>query len=168
MFGTGAILRKEGISMTLRTWDPVRQLEALRRDIERAFEDNETWKRPFSRYAFLPALGARNYPLLNVSEDSEHVYVEAMAPGLNPEALEISVLQGQLRIAGEKPGITPEVKPEAYHRNERSAGRFVRTVNLPTDVDGDRVTAQYKNGLLLVTLPKAEAAKPKQIRVDVS
>ena len=154
--------------MTLRTWDPFRELEALRRDVERAFDDYGTWKRPFSRYSFLPALGARHYPLVNLAEDTDCVYVEAMAPGLNPDALEISVHQGQLRIAGEKPGITPEVEAASYHRNERSAGKFVRTLSLPAEVDAEKVSAQYKNGLLLITLPKAEAAKPKQITVDVA
>jgi HSP20 family protein len=140
----------------------------LRREVERAFDDYGMWRRPFSRFSFLPALGARSYPLVNVGEDKDHVYVEAMAPGLDPDSLEISVQQGQLRIAGEKPAITPEVKAEAYHRNERSAGRFVRTMTLPTDVDADNVKAQYKNGLLLLTLPKAEEAKPKQISVEVA
>lgn len=153
--------------MALRTWEPFREMEALRREVERAFDDYGTWRRPFSRYSFLPALGARNYPLMNIGEDKDNVYVEGLAPGLNPESLEISVQQGQLRVAGEKSGITPEVKAEAYHRNERGAGRFVRTVKLPTDVNADKVKAQYKNGLLLITLPKAEEAKPKQIKVEV-
>ena len=154
--------------MALRTWDPFRELDTLRREVERAFDDYGTWRRPFSRWSFLPALGARSYPLMNVGEDKDNVYVEALAPGLNPDSLEISVQQGQLRIAGEKPSITPEVKAEAYHRSERSAGRFVRTIQLPTDVDADKVKAQYKNGLLLITLPKAEEAKPKQISIEVA
>ena len=154
--------------MTLRTWDPFGQLDALRHEIERAFDDYGTWRRPFSRFSFLPALGARSYPLANVGEDADNVYVEALAPGLAPDSLEISVHQGQLRIAGEKPAINPDVKAEAYHRSERSAGRFVRTMTLPAEVDADKVKAQYKNGLLLITLPKAEAAKPKQITVEVA
>ncbi len=154
--------------MALRTWDPFRELDTLRREVERAFDEHDTWRRPFSRFSFVPALGPRNYPLMNVGEDKDNVYVEAMAPGLEPDSLEISVQQGQLRIAGEKPSITPEVKAESYHRNERSAGRFVRTMALPTDVDAGRVKAQYKNGLLLVTFPKTEEAKPKQIRVEIA
>jgi HSP20 family protein len=142
-------------------------LEGLRREIERAFDDYGTWRRPFSRFSFLPGLGARTYPLINLGEDTDNVYIEALAPGLDADSVEISVQQGQIRIAGEKPAITPEVKPEAYHRNERNAGRFVRTMELPTTVDADKVQAQYKNGLLLITLPKVEEAKPKQISVEV-
>ena len=71
-------------------------------------------------------------------------------------------------IAGEKAAINPDIKPEAYHRSERGAGRFTRVIPLPADVDGDKVTAEYKNGLLLLTLPKRAEAKPKQIEVKVS
>jgi len=154
--------------MRSRTWDPFRELDALRREVERALDDVGTWRRPFSRFSFLPALSARSYPLLNVGEDKDSVYVEGLAPGLEPDSLEISVHGDQLRIAGEKPSISPEVKPEAFHRNERSAGKFVRTITLPAAVAADKVTATYKNGLLLVTLPKAEEAKPKQISVQVA
>lgn len=150
-----------------RTWDPIRELEALRRQVERAFEDFGTWRRPFTRFAFLPGMSARTYPLMNVAEDKDNVYVEALAPGLNPDTLELSVLGDTLRVAGEKPPITEDVKPEAFHRNERSAGRFVRTLTLPVAVNNDKVSAEYKNGLLLLTLPKAEEAKPKQISVKV-
>ena len=153
--------------MALRTWDPFRELDALRRQVERAFDDYGTWAWPFSRTSFLPGMSARNYPLINVSEDQDNVYVEALAPGLDPESLEISVLRDSLRIAGEKSSISPDVKREAFHRNERSAGKFVRTVTVPTLVNGDKVTAKYSNGLLLITLPKVEEAKPKQIKVSV-
>ena len=153
--------------MTHRTWDPFSELDALRREVDQAFEGYGTWRKPFSRYSFVPALGARSYPLMNVGEDKDNVYVEALAPGLDTESLDISAQGGQLRIAGEKKSISPDVKAEAYHRNERSAGRFVRTMTLPADVNVGAVKAQYKNGLLLITLPKAEEAKPKQISVEI-
>lgn len=147
-----------------------RDMDALRREVERAFEQftgDGGWRRPFSRTAFLPGLGARSYPLMNVSADEDHIYVEALAPGVDPDSLEIAVVQDTLRIAGEKKPLSESVKAEAFHRNERSAGKFVRTLGLGTAVDADKVTAEYKNGLLQITLPKAEAAKPKQISVQV-
>ncbi|MGE5820412.1 MAG: Hsp20/alpha crystallin family protein, partial [Deltaproteobacteria bacterium] len=61
-----------------------------------------------------------------------------------------------------------EIKPEAVHRNERASGKFVRTIDLPVEVDEGRIQAEYKNGLLVVTLPKAEKARPKQINVKVA
>jgi HSP20 family protein len=158
--------------MPFRMWDPFRgfdrDFEALRREIESVFENAMEGKRPFARFAFLPGAAARAYPLMNVAEDSDNVYVEALAPGLNPDTLEVSVLDNTLRVAGEKPPISEDVKPEAFHRSERSAGRFVRTMALPVGVDAGKVQAEYKNGLLLLTLPKAEEAKPKKIAVSVS
>ena len=154
--------------MTLRTWNPFQELEALRREVERAFDDYDIWRWPTSRMSFLPWMSERTYPPLNVSEDKDNVYVEAMAPGLDPESIEVSVLEGTLRIAGQKAALNPDIKPDAFHRNERGSGRFVRTLTLPTEVDRDKVTAQYKNGLLLLTLPKHERAKPKQISVSVN
>ena len=153
--------------MTLATWNPFVELDALRREIDRVFGEFGDGNRPYSRTAFLPGMSARSYPLLNVSEDKDHVYVEALAPGLDPEKLEISVLRDTLRIAGEKSPISGDIKPEAFHRNERSAGKFVRSLTLPTIVNGDKVSAEYKDGLLRITLPKAEEAKPKQISVSI-
>ena len=153
------------------TWNFFNELDALRREVERAFEQHggaERRPRPFSPMSFLPGLSARAYPLLNVSEDADNVYVEALAPGVAPESLDITVQQDILRIAGEKQPISEDVKLEAFHRNERGAGQFVRTVRLNTAVEADKVAADYANALLLVTLPKAVEAKPKQITVKVA
>lgn len=155
--------------MAFATWDPFREMEQLRREINRVFEDvgGRRWEFPFTRFSFLPGRAARAYPLINVSEDEENVYVEALAPGVNPDSLKVSVVRGQLTIAGEKPAGGENLKLEAYHRNERAAGRFVRTFALPYPVDEGRVKAEYRNGLLSIELPKAEAAKPKQISVKM-
>ncbi|MFO7973307.1 MAG: Hsp20/alpha crystallin family protein [Candidatus Hydrogenedentota bacterium] len=150
------------------TWDPFQELEALRQQLEQVFEDYRGGRRPFSRTAFLPGQAARSYPLLNLNEDTENVYLEALAPGLDPESLDVTVRDDVLRVAGEKPSVNPDIKAEAFHRNERSAGRFVRTLSLPASVDAAKVKAKYANGLLTITLPKAEEAKPKQIEVAVS
>jgi len=94
------------------------------------------------------------------------VVEEALAPGVDPKSLELSVVQGSLTIKGEKPGLA-QVSAEAYHRNERAAGRFLRTIELPAEVEADKVRADYRNGLLLITLPKVEAARPRQIPLTV-
>ena len=148
-------------------WDSLSGLESLRRELDRAF--GNAWPDRVPRawqVAFLPGRGARQYPLVNVSEDDGNVYVEALAPGVDPKSLELSVLQGSLTIKGEKPGLA-QVAAEAYHRNERAAGRFIRTIELPTEVEADTVRADYRNGLLLITLPKAAAARPRQVPVTV-
>jgi HSP20 family protein len=143
----------------------------LRHDIDRAFEQ-VGWRngrrngRTFPT-AFLPGHAARAYPLVNVSEDANALYVTALAPGLDPAAIELSVQDNRLTMAGEKPRVAADIQPEAFHRSERAAGKFVRTVTLPIDVEYEKVQADYKSGLLVVTLPKAEKAKPKQIAVSV-
>ena len=152
----------------MAVWDPFAEMETLRREIDRTL--GEFWfdRGPRAwRGAFLPGRAARQYPLVNLSEDKERLYVEALAPGVHPKTLDLSVVQGTLTIKGEKLGMA-QVSADAYHRNERAAGRFTRTIELPVEVDAAKVHADYRNGLLLVTLPKSEAAKPKQIPVSVA
>jgi HSP20 family protein len=148
-------------------WNPWSGMEALRREIDRAFDNVSFGTEPFSRTAFLPGRGARRYPLINLHEDKDALYVEALAPGVDPASLDLSVLRNTLTISGEKKRLAGDIKPEAFHRSERSTGRFVRTVDLPVEVDANRVQADYRNGLLVITLPKAERARPKQINVQV-
>ena len=84
-----------------------------------------------------------------------------------PIPCNVSVVGNTLSIAGEKRRVAGDVKPEAFHRSERATGKFVRHIELPVEVDENKVQADYKHGLLTVTLPKAEKAKPKQIAVQV-
>ena len=151
------------------TWNPLDVMDALHRDIERAFGNNAgVANEPFSRVAFLPGRAARRYPMINLYEDRDHVYVEALAPGVEVESLALAVIRNVLSISGEKRRTPANIPPEAFHRNERAAGTFVRTVDLPVEVDADQVTAEYRHGLLMVTLAKAAAAKPKQIPVTTT
>jgi HSP20 family protein len=154
----------------MRMYDPFRELDALRREIDRALNNYPPGREGSSahgRTAFLPGRSARAYPLVNLAEDADNVYIEALAPGVNPDTINLTVVRNTLTISGEKPA-PQDSSPEAFHRNERAAGRFVRNLDLPVEVNADNVQAQYTNGLLNITLPKAEVAKPKQIRVNVS
>ena len=76
-------------------------------------------------------------------------------------------MRNRLTLSGEKTRIQGDVKPEAFHRSERSSGKFVRTFDLPVEVDEGKIQAEYKNGLLVITLPKPEKAKPRQVNVKV-
>jgi HSP20 family protein len=147
--------------------NPWRELSTLQREINRAF-DGFGFREPFFRSAFLPGREARRHPLINLYEDKETVYVEALAPGVDPTSMELSVTGKTLTIAGEKRRVPETIKAEAYHRSERSTGRFVRSIELPVEVAEDQVQADYRNGLLVVTLPKSERVKPKQITVKVA
>lgn len=143
-------------------------MESLRRDINRAFHNAGSSNEPLFRTAFLPGQAARRYPLINLSEDRDQLYVEALAPGVDPETINLAVIRNSLTISGEKRRHPEAIKPEAFHRSERAAGKFVRTLELPVKVDADQVMAEYKHGILRVTLPKAASAKPKQISVSVT
>ena len=106
--------------------------------------------------------------MINLLEDKDNLYVEALTPGVDPQSLNVTVMQNRLTVSGEKSGIDADIKPEAFHRNERASGKFVRTFDLPVEVNEGGIQAEYKNGLLSIALPKAEKAKPRQINVRVA
>ena len=155
--------------MSLMSFDLFEDMARMRREIDRLLGDDRlsSWTFPFSRISFLPGRASRAYPLLNISEDSDNIYVDALAPGLEPEALNVSVSGDQLVISGEKTSLPKSIESEHIHRSERSAGQFVRSLSLSTPVESDKVHATYINGVLKMVLPKTEAAKPKQIQVKV-
>ena len=103
-------------------------------------------------------------PATNVWEDETAFYVEADLPGVTPEKLDITVKEGtRLTISGERKQIDP---PNAvWHRQERFSGQFSREMTLPAPVDADKVEAKSENGVLKLTLPKSEAARPRRISV---
>lgn len=153
----------------MATWDPFDRLQALQREIDQAFERASPRFQPAFRAAFLPGRAAREYPLVNLYEEPGSVHVEALAPGADPASFNITMLGTTLTISGEKPRAPESVKPEAFHREERAAGRFTRSIEIPFDVqEGEGLSGQYRNGLLLVTLPKSEKAKPREIKVQVA
>lgn len=105
-------------------------------------------------------------PAVDVAQDKDNVYVAIELPGMKREEIDLSLHEGVLTITGERKQEKKEGEGETF-REERYYGRFHRSVTLPTEVDGDKVKASYRDGVLEVELPKAEAAKPKQIDVKV-
>ena len=154
------------------TWslDFISDMERMRREMDRFLDEfgTSSWTFPFSRTSFLPGRTARGYPLLNIGEDDDNIYIDALAPGVDPKTLDISIIQNQLVIAGEKTALLSSVEADAIHRNERSEGQFSRSTTLPFEVDSEKVEASYQDGMLRITLPKAEVAKPKQIQISVT
>lgn len=103
-------------------------------------------------------------PALNVWEDENALFVEADLPGLDPAKIDVTVTEGnQLTVQGER--AAPEIAGAVWVRQERPAGRFTRAVTLPALVDADKVEATYTDGVLRLTLPKHEAAKPRKVQV---
>jgi HSP20 family protein len=124
---------------------------------------NSLFQESFVRPVGAMAAGLLNLPLDVVENDNEFV-VKASLPGLTPEDVQITVHGNTLSIRGEsKP--EEEKKGETWHLRERRHGSFQRTVNLAAAVNADKATARYDHGVLTLTLPKVEEAKPKQIKV---
>ena len=105
-------------------------------------------------------------PALDLYQSTDNIVATVELPGMRKEDIEISLQDGMLTIAGERKSETPE--GEKAERTESYVGKFRRSVSLPTQVDANKVTANYRDGILTITLPKAEEAKPKQIKVDVA
>jgi HSP20 family protein len=106
-------------------------------------------------------------PPLDVFQDKDHVFVKCELPGMKKEDIKISLHENTLTISGERKQ-EREVKEGEAFRSERFFGRFHRSITLPVTVEANHVKAQYKDGILAVSLAKAEEAKPKQIEVQVS
>jgi HSP20 family protein len=147
--------------VSVRELSPLDGLLQLQAGLERLFRNPSV--APSFSFA-----GSNVYPLLNVFTDRDGGFVvRAEIAGVKPEDVELTVERGRLTIAGERPGEAP-AGDGSYHRRERSHGKFSRTIQLPDDLDPTAATAEYRNGLLTVRLPKRAEAKPRQIRIATS
>ena len=145
----------------LSYWNPFRQLSSLREEIDRLFESPVT-ALPSGIQPFLSGW----IPAVDMLEDRDNVVVKAELPGMRKEHINVSLHEGVLTLSGERKQEEKYEGAETY-RSERFLGRFQRTLTLPAAVNSDQVTATYKDGILTVTLPKTEEAKPKHIEVNV-
>ena len=134
-------------------------LTTLQKEIDRLFE--RFWE---PRWDEFPALAGEWTPSLDLSETKDALVVKAEIPGIDPKEIEVSLQDQVLTIKGEKRQ-EKEEKDEHYFRMERSYGGFVRSIRLPVPVDGSKVSATFKNGLLTVKLPKTPAARGTTIPV---
>ncbi|MFP3869055.1 MAG: Hsp20/alpha crystallin family protein [Desulfobacteraceae bacterium] len=141
-------------------YEPFRELEQFRRQMDRLWEDT-FGREPVLRWR------AGVYPLLNISEDKDHLYVRAELPGVNPEDIEITLENNNLILRGERK-VPEEQKGVDYHRREREVGSFRRVIRLPAPVDATKVEAACRDGVLTITLNKPEETKPKKITVKSS
>ncbi len=138
-----------------------RELDRLRDEMDRLWEDF------FGGGRFFSPRERMLQPGLDVSETKDKVLVNVEIPGVDASDINISVSGDVLTVKGEKKQ-TKEEKDEHYHVVERTYGSFSRSVTLPAAVDTDKIEATYKKGILKVTLPKKEEAKPKEIKVKVT
>ncbi|MGO9619836.1 MAG: Hsp20/alpha crystallin family protein [Desulfobaccales bacterium] len=148
------IFREPGL-----TQDPLRELEQLQRRMDRLFQGD------FSPEGSPWQVGV--YPLVNLSEDRDHIYVRAELPGVRAEDLEITIQDLSLILRGERK-IASEEKQVNYQRRERESGFFRRVLALSSRVQLDKVEATCKDGVLTIKLAKAEEVKPRKIKVKVA
>jgi len=128
--------------------DPFADLHRLNREMGRLFD------------------GSSTYPALDIWGNENEVRMVADLPGIDPAKIQLTVNEGVLTLEGERPQQAVEEKDVVY-RNERLGGSFRRSVQLPFEVEQDHIQARYENGTLMVTLPKAEKAKPRQITIAI-
>ena len=122
---------------------------------------------PVFDWKFGEATTAAWLPLVDIVEEPEFIRLVAELPGVKPEEVKIFVEGNLLTIKGMKEQVAEE-KAEKIHRYERTYGAFERTFTLPATVQAEKIKAGYENGVLTITLPKAEAAKPHLIKVDIT
>lgn len=138
-----------------RRWDPFRDLQ---REVGRLFESLE----PLHNLRL-----TRQFPPINLYDAGDRYVLSAQLPGISLDDLDLSITGETLTMRGERK--RPEgVSDESYRRQERQYGRWTRTLSLPDRVDSLQVTATLSHGLLTITLPKAESAKPRQISVKTA
>jgi HSP20 family protein len=145
-----------------------KEIDSMRREMESIFNE---WSARTSRWSPMSQLlngTGGYYPSLQMCDDDEAVFVEAVIPGVDPESLDLSVERNILTLSGEKPQRFGEDEPKAFHRKERFAGKFTRRMRLPAEVDAEQVRAEYANGVLKVKLPKAAKAKARQISIEAA
>ncbi len=145
----------------LTGWPSFGRLTDLRDEIDRLFDP------PLTEMARGSRLFSGWTPALDLYEEKDNLVVKVELPGMKREDIDVSLHEGSLSISGERKSEEKHQDADVY-RTERFFGRFQRTVTLPTPVAADKVKAQYKDGILTITLPKTEEAKPKRIDVNVN
>jgi HSP20 family protein len=153
--------------MAIVRWEPFRDLVSLQERMNRLFDESfrgATTRGPSDEDW---ALGGSWAPAVDILEHEGNIVLKAELPGVEPKDVDIRVENNVLSLRGERKFDT-EVKKESYHRVERAYGAFSRSFTLPTTVDTEHIQAEFKDGVLRVTLPKREEAKPKQISISVA
>lgn len=145
--------------MAVVRWDPFRDLNVLQDRMNRLFEDagrNYRGDEPAATTSWSPAV--------DIFETESEIVVKAELPGMERKDITLNLEKNVLTLRGER-RFQKETKEENYHRIERSYGGFSRSFSIPATVDEERISAEYKDGVLKIVLPKKEQAKPKQIRI---
>jgi HSP20 family protein len=141
-------------------WDPFSELEKFHEEFNRAFDFSP------ARWGRMNLLDSELSPAVDIYDSKDAVLVRANIPGMKKDEIEVSIEQGTLLIKGEKKG-EEKFEDKKTVREERFYGSFTRAISLPQGIDHEKVKATYENGVLELSFPKKEEAKPKQIKVQV-
>jgi HSP20 family protein len=150
--------------MALVRWRPFRDLVSIQDEMNRLF--NDFFGRVPSRFEGDWSASEWN-PSVDISETKDEIVVKAEVPGMKKDDIKITLQDNVLTMRGERKQ-EKEEKETNFYRMERSYGSFTRSFNLPTMVQADKIKASYKDGILNITLPKAEEIKPKQIPIEIN
>jgi HSP20 family protein len=143
--------------VNLVRWEPFREMMSLRQAMDRLFEDS------FVRFPHLSGDGVREFPI-DVYQTKKDLVVKAALPGVKPEEVDITITDDAVTIKGEH-AEEQETKEDDYLYRERYYGAFSRSVAIPVKVKGEKAEATFEEGVLTLTLPKAEEIKPRQIKI---
>ncbi len=145
----------------LSRWEPFRDMVTLQDRMNRLFNDQ------LANFGGEESLGSGSFvPAVDVYEDEQGIRLNIEVPGIDEKDIDLRLENNTLSVRGER-RFEKETKEENFRRVERRYGQFVRSFTLPNTVDGDNVKASYDKGVLTIALPKKEAAKPKQIKINV-
>jgi HSP20 family protein len=145
----------------MRQWAPFRDIEQFQQEMNRLFD----WT--FGRHGSDDLWEGSWSPAVDVVQDSDRFHVRVDLPGMKREEIGITLNGDTLTITGEKKREN-EVKEDSYFRAERYYGKFSRSLTLPSSVDANKIEATYKDGVLDITIPRSEEAKPKQIKIQTA
>lgn len=147
--------------MSLMRWEPMTEIRRLQEDMDRLLE---SFMKPFSTFTW-PVTEVAGPPV-DVYEKDGNVVVKAELPGLKKEDIEITATEDSISLRGEFKR-EEEVKKEGFYRRERREGKFYRTIPMPAPIKPDQVKASFKDGILEITAPEVEEAKPKERKVPI-
>jgi len=150
--------------MAIVRWEPFRELLSTQDRFNQLF--NQTFSQVFGPEGKELTKGSWA-PAVDIYETGNNLFIKAELPGIDPKDVDVRVENGTLSISGERK-IEKDVNEGNYHRVERSYGSFVRSFNLPPTISTDNVQAEYKDGILTLTMAKREEAKPKSIKIQVA
>lgn len=152
--------------MSIVKWSPIKELEEMRKDMDRLFEEFFSPITRRRRGWLKPEMGVI-VPNIEMYDRKNEIVVKAELPGVNKEDIDLTITKDSLTLKGETKK-EEEVKEEDYYAAEISYGSFTRTIALPVEIDSEKAKASFKNGILEIILPKKEEAKPKEIKIEVS